>query len=583
LNATTTTEVDSSSQEEFADRRLNERRQSTARTLAASLVVFAVLYVARQVFIPLALAILFAFLLRPVVGVLEKTFLRRFGAVLIAMTLALSLFGAGAWALLGQTNQLIHEFAEYSGNLERKLAIFTDGREGTLEIIERTLQRITERAERAEDPEMRVRVVTPQTMGERYRQIAPMIEVIATAFLVLFLVFFLLKERERMREKILRLAGRAHITVTSQAISEATERIGRFLLTLLLINISYGVLIGAGLYFLQMPHWLLWAVLSALLRFIPYIGAVISAALPVILALGYFPDWFTPLVILALFVIVDQVVAGYIEPSVVGHRVGVSPVALLLSAIFWAWLWGPVGLLLATPITVCLTVGGEFIPALRIFSILFGREAPLEGYLNFYNRLLVRDRSGAARQAERFADEQSLAQVYDELFVPTLAFAAGELERGRITRAHDHLIKDSVRGLIHRLGDRDAAEPSGLSAIAVAIGGERISLGTLMMIQLLRSDGYRVDSFNELTGRELELLVEQEGPSALIVSSSAVRSSDEAIELVRIIHERFPSLPIIASGSALVERMEETREAGASAVVATPQEGREEILRRSRR
>src|SRR6185503_5365754 len=212
---------------------------------------------------------------------------------------------------------------------------------------------------------------------------------------------------------------------------------------------------------------------------------------------------------------------GFIEPIVVGHRVGVSPIALLVSAIFWGWLWGPVGLLLATPISVCLTVGGEFIPALRVFSIMFGAEDPLEGYLSFYNRLLLRDRTGAIAIADRNAESSTMEEMFTDLFIPTLTFAQEELERKRISPANDHFIKDVIRELIIRFGDRNAGTADPMRHIvAVSVAGERLSLGTLMLTQLLRGEGYSVDYFTDLPDQELIAFITEVTPEAVFVSCS---------------------------------------------------------------
>src|SRR5205823_6034179 len=227
-----------------------------------------------------------------------------------------------------------------------------------------------------------------------------------------------------------------------------------------------------------------------------FVGSIRIAALPTFLALAVFPNWWAPLAVLGLFVLSDQLIGGFVEPIVVGHRVGVSPIALLCSAIFWGWLWGPVGLLLATPISVCLTVAGEFIPALRIFSIMFGAEDPLEGYLSFYNRLLVRDRTGAIAIADRHAE----ADTMEEMFT-------------------DHFIKDVIRELIIRFGDRNAgpADPT-RHIVAVSVAGERLSLGTLMLTQLLREDGYSTDYFTDLPDSELLAFITEVQPEAVFVS-----------------------------------------------------------------
>jgi hypothetical protein len=312
---------------------------------------------------------------------------------------------------------------------------------------------------------------------------------------------------------------------------------------------------------------------------VPYIGAVLSAAAPTFLAFAVFPNWLTALAVLGLFVFSDQVIGGFVEPIVVGHRVGVSPIALLLAAIFWGWLWGPVGLLLATPITVCLTVGGEFIPALRIFSIMFGSEDPLEGYLSFYNRLLLRDRTGAIAIADRYAETSTMEEMFTGLFIPTLTFAQEELERKRITPAHDHFIKDVIRELIIRFGDRNAGTPDlEKHIVAVSVAGERLSLGTLMLTQLLRTEGYTVDYFTDLPEQELIAFINEVKPEAVFVSCTNPEHLDKGYALLQLLSANFPDLAIIAGGSAFSRDRSKTLAAGATYVPSTLTEAREDFI-----
>src|SRR5688572_26214339 len=397
--------------EQPGDKRAESRRASSGRILFGTAIVVAVLHLAKPVVVPIALAILFAFMLTPIVVRLERTFIRRTGAIVLALGLTTTALSFGGWWLYQQFSAVAKTVstAATNDNVDRKLQFLRGTGGGTFEVVERTLQRVAEAGDRVEREDLKVRVIPERkTLGDRYEEVAPTVEGVATVFLVVVVVFFLLRDREQLRDKLLRLAGRAHLTVTTQAIGETSQRISRYLLTIALLNLGFGLLIGLGLWLLQVPHAALWGVLAGLLRFVPYIGAVLSAAAPTFLAFAVFPNWYTALAVLGLFVFSDQLIGGFIEPIVVGHRVGVSPVALLLAAIFWGWLWGPVGLLLAVPITVCLTVGGEFIPAMRIFSIMFGSEDPLEGYLSFYNRLLLRDRPGAIAIADRYAEAATM-------------------------------------------------------------------------------------------------------------------------------------------------------------------------------
>jgi predicted PurR-regulated permease PerM len=564
-----------------SDQRIVDRRQSSSRILIGTIVTIAVLHLARPVIVPVALAILFAFLLTPIVMRLERTFIRRTGAIVLSLGLTTAALGVGGWWIYQQLNSVAKEMttAATSKNIERKLASLRRTGRGTIEVVERALQRVQEGGE-GPHADLKVQVIPDRKrIGEQYEEIAPTAEGVAAIFLVVVVVFFLLRDRESLRDKLLRLAGRAHLTVTTQAIGETSQRISRYLLTIALLNVGFGLLIGIGLALLRVPHAALWGVLAGMLRFVPYIGAVLSAAAPTFLALAIFPNWYTALAVLGLFVFSDQLIGGFVEPIVVGQRVGVSPIALLLAAIFWGWLWGPVGLLLATPITVCLTVSGEFIPALRIFSIMFGSEDPLEGYLSFYNRLLLRDRTGAIAIADRYAETATMEEMFTDLFIPTLTFAQEELDRKRITPAHDHFIKDVVRELIIRFGDRNAGTPDPeRHIVAVSVAGERLSLGTLMLTQLLRSESYSADYFTDLPEQELVAFINEVKPEAVFVSCANIDHLDQGYALLQLLSQNFPDLAIVAGGSAFSRDRARTLAAGATYVPSTLKEAKEDFM-----
>lgn len=571
--------------ETLTEKRPADRRASNARILFGTIIVIAVLHLARPVVVPVALAVLFSFLLTPIVVRLERTFLRRTGSIVLGLGVMTVLLGFGGWWIYQQLNAVAKELtsAAASENVERKLDAFRE-RAGQFDLFERFVQRVADAGEPQERAELRVRVVPERkTAAERYEDVAPTVESVAAMFLVVVVVFFLLRDREQLRDKLLRLAGRAHLTVTTQAIGETGQRISRYLLTIALLNIGFGVLIGLGLWMLRVPHAALWGVLAGLLRFVPYIGAVLAAAAPTFLAFAVFPNWYSALAVLGLFVFSDQLIGGFIEPIVVGHRVGVSPVAILLAAIFWGWLWGPVGLLLATPITVCLTVGGEFIPALRIFSIMFGSEDPLEGYLSFYNRLLLRDRTGAIAIADRYAEAATMEEMFTDLFIPTLTFAQEELDRKRITQAHDHFIKDVVRELIIRFGDRNAGTPDpSKHIVAVSVAGERLSLGTLMLTQLLRTEGYSADYFTDLPEPELIAFINEVKPEAVFLSCTNSDHLGQGYAMLQLLAANFPDLAIVAGGSAFNRDRQKTLKSGASYVPSTLKEAKEDFIAQRR-
>src|SRR5437870_6065416 len=282
------------------DKRLQERRQSNTRIFFTTLVVIAVLYLAKPVVVPVALAILFAFLLTPIVSILERSFLRRTGAIVLSVGLAVTALSLGGWWIYQQFNSVAQEFAQ-TGTIQRveqKLRFLRRSSTGLaiFERFQRTLQRVTEPPGPEEKP-LNVRVVPENSVRDRYRAVAPTVEFVAAAFLVVVLVFFLLKELEQMRDKLLRLAGRAHLTVTTQAIGETSHRISRYLLTFALLNLGFGLLIGLGLFFLGVPHAPLWGVIAGLFRFVPYVGAFLSASLPTFLSVAVFPNWYIPLAV----------------------------------------------------------------------------------------------------------------------------------------------------------------------------------------------------------------------------------------------------------------------------------------------
>jgi predicted PurR-regulated permease PerM/methylmalonyl-CoA mutase cobalamin-binding subunit len=572
----------------FSDKRAtsqDRRGQSQSRVLFTTVVVIAILYLAKPVCVPIALAILFAFLLTPIVTLLERTLLRRTGAIVISLTLIVTGLGFGGWWLYQQFNDVAKDFADAatSGKIEKQLGFLKRTKGGTFELVAKALQRVdAATADKVEKADLKVRVIPDRTtFANKYKTFAPTIELVAAAFLVVVLVFFLLQDREQLRDKMLRLAGRAHLTVTTQAIGETSDRISRYLLTIALLNVCFGLLVGLGLFLLKVPHAPLWGVLAGLFRFIPYVGAVLSAALPTFLSIAVFPNWYVPLAVMGLFILTDQLIGGFVEPIVVGHRVGVSPIALLVSAIFWGWLWGPVGLLLATPISVCLTVGGEFIPALRIFSIMFGAEDPLEGYLSFYNRLLLRDRTGAIAIADRHAESDTMEEMFSDLFIPTLTFAQEELDRKRITPANDHFIKDVIRELIIRYGDRNAGVPDPeRHIVAVSVAGERLSLGTLMLTQLLREEGFSIDYFTDLPDQELISFIGEVMPEAVFVSCTNQDHLQAGHGLLQLLAVTFTDLTIVAGGSAFARDRAKTLSAGATFVPTTLTEAKEDFLTR---
>ncbi len=277
------------------------------------------------------------------------------------------------------------------------------------------------------------------------------LEPVASAGLILILLTFMLIKREDLRNRVIGLLGHSRLTGTTRIIVESADRISRLLLMQLVVNSGFGVLFGAGLLLIGVPYWFLWGFLAMLLRFIPYIGSWIAAALPLLLSFAIAPGWVQPLLVLGVFVGLDLVTGNVVEPLLFGHSTGVSPVALLVAAVFWTWVWGPVGLVLSTPLTVCLVVLGQHIPRLRFLSLLLGDQPALAPHIGFYQRLLAGDRAEAFGIAHAYAVTHGRDHVGDEVIVPALRLARRDREEAGLTAEDETALFTTTLSILDRV------------------------------------------------------------------------------------------------------------------------------------
>jgi predicted PurR-regulated permease PerM len=290
--------------------------------------------------------------------------------------------------------------------------------------------------------------------------ISPVLAPLATAGIVIIFAIFILLYRQDLRDRFIRLAGMHDLGRTTEAIDDAASRLSRYFLTQTAINACFGFIIGMGLWLIGIPNPFLWGIFGALMRFVPYIGAFIAAALPAALAIAVDPGWWMLVWTLALFLIVEPIMGQVVEPWLYGHNTGLSPIAVIVAATFWTWLWGPIGLLLSTPLTVCLVVLGRHVKQLEFFEVILGDEPALSPEENFYQRMLAGDPHEAADQAEQFLKEQSLSAFYDEVAVPGLALAQADLSRGLLEAEKLTSIRDTVQELVDDLSDHDDQAPT---------------------------------------------------------------------------------------------------------------------------
>ena len=300
---------------------------------------------------------------------------------------------------------------------------------------------------------------SPLALAERY--LSPVLSPIATLGIIFVVSIFALLQKEDLRDRLIRLMGSGDLHKTTAALDDAGRRLSRYFLTQLAVNAAFGAVIGVGLYFIGVPNPVLWALLSALLRFVPYIGSAISAALPIALAAAVSPGWSMAIWTAALYAVAELLAGQAIEPILYGHSTGISPFAVVVAAIFWSWLWGPVGLILSTPLTLCLVVLGRYIERLQFVDVLLGDRPPLTPVESFYQRVLAGDADEAQDHAELLLKERSLSSYYDEVALKGLQLAANDAQRGVLRPEQLERVKDTIGLLVAELAAHEDREPGG--------------------------------------------------------------------------------------------------------------------------
>jgi predicted PurR-regulated permease PerM len=371
-------------------------------TFAGGVLVVAVLYWAQAVLVPFALAILLTFVLTPPVTWLQR-WVGRVPAVLLVVTLVFAALGLAAWGLTWQMDHLVEDLPSYRANIRTKIAdVRLAGRGSAVEKLQETLEGIKTDLDTSEAPKGTVLrplvVASNQVTGFLgFSWLGPVVGPLSTAGLVAVMVIFMLLERRDLRDRLIGLIGHGQLATTTKAIDEAGSRISRQLLMQSLVSLLYGIAVFVGLYFIHVPYPLVWATLGAALRFIPYVGPMLAAGAPILVSLAALHGWTGPLIVLAFFVVLELFTSLVLETVLYAGAVGVSQVVLLVAVAFWTWLWGPLGLLMASPLTVCLVVLGKHVPGLAFVGLLMDDTPALAPEYGYYQRLVARDQSEAGR------------------------------------------------------------------------------------------------------------------------------------------------------------------------------------------
>jgi predicted PurR-regulated permease PerM len=445
--------------------------------------LIAALYFGREIFVPIALAILLSFVLAPLVGLLQRARIPRAFAVVSIVVLAfMIIFGLGT-LIANQLSQLAGDLPVYQSTMREKIKSVrgATASSGTLERAADMLQELSRELDKPKDDKsardsiarlggsnpagtitpvpVEVRQPDPGALENLRSLIAPLLSPLATTGIIIFFVIFILIQREDLRNRLIRLAGSHDLQRTTAALDDAATRLSRLFLAQLMINASFGVTIGLGLSFIGVPSAILWGILAAVLRFVPYIGSAISAAFPLALAAAVDPSWSMLVWTIALFLGVGPVVSQVIEPLAYGQSTGLSPVAIVVSATFWTALWGPIGLVLATPLTVCLVVLGRHVERLEFLDVIFGDRPALSPSEMFYQRMLAGDPMEAAGKAEEFLKEKSLSSYFDEVALKGLQLAQIDAKRGTLDQARMTGIRDTITEFVSDLSTQDDAIP----------------------------------------------------------------------------------------------------------------------------
>jgi len=560
-------------------------------TLVAAFVVITALYFARVMLVPLALAVLFTFVLAPLVSALERIRFPRFFAIFLVVGIAVFGIGVMGWTVGNQLIDVTNQLPSYKTNIREKIDAIHNPKNRKLDKAANAIKdlgkEITENPPAPNEPAppstknsasskptaqqpKAVPVQVFQPASNPLESLNSVITPFGSAVIVLVLTIFMLAGREDLRNRLIGLVGHGHINLMTQALDDAGSRVSRYLLLQLVINACFGVVIGLGLYFIGIPNSMLWGVVAALLRFLPYVGSPLAAVLPILLSLAIFPTWTGPVATIGLYLIVEILVANFLEPLIYGAHTGISSFAILFAAIFWTLIWGPIGLLLSTPLTVCLVVLGRHVPALSFLNIMLGDQPVLSPEAHYYQRLLASDQVEAKEVLEDYLKANSLEDLYDSVLIPALALAEQDRHHDDLEEITEQFICKSTKEMLDELGDKSkepaATEVQQAQSDLAALSAPKIRLERLahvtdvvcipardeadeivgiMLTQLLERAGYHAQAIPIGTTPEMLAQVKEVGPDIVCISALPPFALLHARDLYKRVRSHTPDAKII--------------------------------------
>ena len=548
---------------------------------AGAIVLFgtiAALYFAREILIPFAFALILTFLLTPVVAFLQRLRAGRIVSVLITVLLSIAVVGGIGWTIANQFLDVANQLPLYRQNIHAKIEAFHIPVTGQVGHAAESVQEIvrelaspdtaspapTAQSRKlrqanpplAAKPPVPVQIVQPPTSGwAQLRDLGtPALAPLGRAGMVLIFTVFMLLKREDLRNRLLRLAGLSQLNLMTQALDDASGRVSRYLLMQFLVNAGFGTVFGFGLYLIGVPYAALWGVVAGMLRIVPYVGTLAAAALPLALSLAVFDGWLRPLLVFLLFAGLELIVGNFIEPWLYGAHVGISSLALLVAAVFWVVLWGPAGLILSTPLTVCVVVLGRYVPHLSFLHILLGDEPVLAAEAQIYQRLLAMDQLEAHTVVDQFLKGRPLVDLYDLVLIPALSMAEQDRHKGAIDAVREEFLFLSINEMIAEFSEYQLAESPSSGAerldariVCLPAHDRADEITAAMLAQILEQKGFATLSFPVVGSSLNEVLAMIEAGRSDVVCISALPpyAFAPARAMCKQIRERFPKLKVL--------------------------------------
>ena len=549
-----------------------------------AVVLIAVLYLAKTVIFPLALALLLTFILAPLVTGLERIRFPRILAVLCVIVAAGAILGTAGWTVSGQLIEVADDFPAYSLNVQSKIESFRQSKTTRFTRAQEELNRLTRQIEQLNTDERDrgragklelgsspTRPLLVREIGDtpaRLDALSGVMGAMLSVVLVVVFTFFMLLNREDLRNRFIHLTGHGHLNLMTQAMDDASVRVSRFLSLQLLVNTGFGAIIAIALQFLGLPHAFLWGFLAGLLRFIPYVGEPIAAALAIVLSIVVFDGWSKTLLIMAIFSCMEVVTANFLEPHVYGRYTGLSTLAILIAAIFWSLIWGPVGLVLSVPLTVCLAVVGSHVPSLEFLTVLLGDQPVMAPEAHYYQRLLANDEHEASRVLETYIKEHSLRELYDAVMIPALIMAERDRHSNALDEATVAFITQTTKDLVGEMtlrkvdpernettgpsGDSEGPDYESAAAIGdskkitvVPVRDDADEIIGIMLAQLLQRAGYSARTIPIGTVEGMLAETSKSEPDLVCLSALPPYAISHARNLYRRLRMQDPDLKII--------------------------------------